>query len=577
MIKVLLRFLKFVGKENEKRFKLAVVLSIFNSVFFGFQIPAVMYIIMGITSGGPLKKYIVGSFAVLAASAVLQILVQMKSTMLQTRAGYNAAAFKRIDIAQKLRYLPMGYFNENSIGNISSIVTNTMESLANVATRAVLLITRGVIDIVIFIIIIAFFDIRVAAISAFGTLLFFIVNAFKQNAGKKCTEEKLDADNELISEVVEYIQGIAEVRSYNLFGKRSKKLNEANLRTIKTNKKMEFAFIPYSFAENAIIRLGESAIILFSVFSFCNGTMNLIYAIGMTIMSFIIFSSLESAGSYSALVHAINVCVEKAESVLELENMEIDGKTEKPLSADIELKDVVFSYDKKKVIDGISLKIPAKSSLAIVGSSGGGKTTLTRLLARFWDIESGEITIGGENIKDFNIDTLMSNFSFVFQNVYLFNDTIENNIKFSNPAASHEEVVRAAKKASCDKFIDSLPGGYNTVIGEGGTSLSGGEKQRISIARAIMKDSPVIILDEATANVDPENEKELAEAIESLTKNKTVIMIAHRLKTVRNADNIIVVDKGKIVQQGTHGSLLKEDGIYRRFIDSRELAVSWRL
>lgn len=577
MIKVLLKFFKFVGKENERKFILAIFLSIFNSIFSGLRIPAVMYIILGITSGGPLGKYIAGSSAVLAASAVLSILVQMKSTMLQTRAGYNAAAFKRIDIAQKLRYLPMGYFNETSIGNISSIVTNTMENLSNVATRAVMFTTSGIIEIAVYIIIIALFDIRIAAIVLAGTLIFFAVNFFKQNAGKKFTEEKIDADNALVGEVMEYIQGIAEVKSYNLFGRHSKKINRANARAVKANKKMELSYIPYSFAESMIVRFSETAIILFCALSFCGGTMNLLYAVAMTVMSFVLFSSLETAGSYSSLIHAVDVCVQKANSILELKNMNIGGKTEKPQNTDIELKNVVFSYGKKKVIDGISLKISSKSSLAVVGPSGGGKTTLTRLIARFWDIDSGEITIGGENIKVFSIDTLMENFSFVFQNVYLFNDTIENNIKFSNPSASHEEVVRAAKMASCDKFIEKLPDGYNTVVGEGGANLSGGEKQRISIARAIMKDAPLIILDEATANVDPENEKELVEAIESLTKDKTVIMIAHRLKTVRAADNIIVIDKGKIVQQGKHGSLLKEDGIYKRFIESRELAVNWKI
>ena len=257
--------------------------------------------------------------------------------------------------------------------------------------------------------------------------------------------------------------------------------------------------------------------------------------------------------------------------------MDVDGEDIKPQNCDIELKNVEFSYERRPIINGVSLKIPAGQTLAIVGPSGGGKTTLTRLIARFWDVDGGEITLGGKNIKDYSIDSLMRNFSFVFQNVYLFKDTIENNIKFSNPNASHEEVVAAARKACCHDFIEALPDGYNTVIGEGGATLSGGEKQRISIARAIMKDSPVIILDEATANVDPENEKDLTEAIESLTKNKTIIMIAHRLKTVRNADNIIVVADGKIAEQGNHDKLMSMNGIYKRFVNSRELAVSWKL
>ncbi|MBR0099219.1 MAG: ATP-binding cassette domain-containing protein, partial [Treponema sp.] len=231
----------------------------------------------------------------------------------------------------------------------------------------------------------------------------------------------------------------------------------------------------------------------------------------------------------------------------------------------------------KKIIDGVSLTIPARTTTAIVGPSGGGKTTLCHLLARFWDVDSGTVTLGGKNVRDYDMDSLMANFSFVFQNVYLFHDTIANNIRFGEPNAPMERVIEAAKKACCHDFISSLPNGYDTVIGEGGASLSGGEKQRISIARAIMKDAPIIILDEATANVDPENERDLMEAVRELTREKTVIMIAHRLKTVRNADQIIVLDKGRIAEQGKHDELMKMNGIYARFIDSRKKAVSWKL
>ena len=271
------------------------------------------------------------------------------------------------------------------------------------------------------------------------------------------------------------------------------------------------------------------------------------------------------------------VCVDKANTILELDTMDIDGKEIKPQNCNIELDHISFSYDRRKIIDDVSLSIPEKTTTAIVGPSGGGKSTLCNLIARFWDVDEGKVTLGGVNVKDYSMNSLMNNFSFVFQTVYLFADTIENNIKFGRQDATHEEVVAAAKKACCHEFISQLPNGYDTVIGEGGSSLSGGQKQRISIARAIMKDAPVVILDEATANVDPENEKDLMDAIEALTKEKTIIMIAHRLKTVRHADQIVVVDKGRIAQQGTHEQLMTQDGIYKRFVDAREQAVSWKL
>ena len=257
--------------------------------------------------------------------------------------------------------------------------------------------------------------------------------------------------------------------------------------------------------------------------------------------------------------------------------MDIAGRDIEPVAHDIDVEDVSFSYDKRKIIDGVTIHIPEKTTTAIVGPSGGGKTTLCNLISRFWDVDEGCVKLGGMDVREYSMDSLMKNFSFVFQKVYLFADTIANNIKFGQEDASMEEVIAAARKACCHDFIMALPDGYDTVIGEGGASLSGGEKQRISIARAIMKDSPVIILDEATANVDPENEKELTEAIEALTKDKTIIMIAHRLKTVRHANQILVVDGGRIVQQGTHEELLEQDGIYRRFVTAREQAVGWKL
>lgn len=299
--------------------------------------------------------------------------------------------------------------------------------------------------------------------------------------------------------------------------------------------------------------------------------------IGMSICAFMLYSSLEQAGNYSALLHTIDVCIDKAQEILDLDTMDIDGKDIQPENHNIDIENITFSYDKRKIIDGITLHIPEKTTTAIVGPSGGGKTTLCNLISRFWDVNSGEIKLGGVNVKDYSMDSLMKNFSFVFQNVYLFADTVANNIKFGRENATMEEVIAAAKKACCHDFIMSLPNGYDTVIGEGGASISGGEKQRISIARAIMKDSPIIILDEATANVDPENEKELVDAIDALTKEKTIIMIAHRLKTVRNANQIVVVDKGKIAQLGTHNELMSQDGIYKRFVNAREQATSWKL
>ncbi len=577
MFEILAKFFRFCGRENGNKFKLSMVIGLIEALASAMKIPAVMYILIGLMSGEPMKKYICGSLVIMAAAVVVGVLCKRFSTVLQTEGGYNAAAFARIKIAEHLRYLPMGYFNGSSIGEISSVTTNTMEALGDVATRVVMLTTQGILETSMIVLMILCFDWRIGLISAAGVLVFLLINSRMQKAGKSISENKVACDTELVNQIMEYIQGIAEVKSYNLLGAQAKKLNDANKACAEVNTKMELTFIPYHFFQTAVTKITGAVIVACSAYFFISGTMSAVYAVGMTIAAFMLYASLESAGSYSSLLHTVSVCVDKANTILALDTMDIDGKQIKPENHDIELRHVSFSYDKRKIIDDVSLSVPQKTATAIVGPSGGGKSTLCNLIARFWDVDSGEITLGGANVKDYSMNSLMENFAFVFQTVYLFADTIENNIKFGRQDATHDEVVEAAKKACCHDFIMKLPDGYDTVIGEGGASLSGGEKQRISIARAIMKDAPIIILDEATANVDPENEKELVDAVEALTKEKTIIMIAHRLKTVRHADQIVVVDKGRIAQLGTHEQLMAQDGIYRRFVDTRTQAVSWKL
>lgn len=576
MIEILLKFIRFSGKENGDKFKLSIVLGVIEALAAAMKIPAIMYIISG-SNLEPMEKYIYGSLLIMVISISIGVFCKKYSTVLQTKGGYNASAFTRIKIAKHLRYLPMGYFNSNSIGEISSVTTNTMEILGDVAARVVMLTTQGILETSMIILMLLIFDLRIGLVALIGIVVFFIINSMMQRVSKKDSEKKIECDIELINQIMEYLQGISEVKSYNLFGKQSKKLNDANRACEKINTKMEMLFVPYHFLQNITTKITASIIVLLCAYFYINDTMELVYCIGMTISAFMLYSSLECAGTYSSLLHVVSICVDKAEAILKLDTMDIDGEEIKPINHDIELNHVSFSYDKRKIIDDISLFIPEKTTTAIVGPSGGGKSTLCNLIARFWDVDEGSVTLGGINVKDYSMNALMSNFSFVFQNVYLFQDTIENNIKFGSQEASHEEVIEAAKKACCHEFISKLPDGYNTVIGEGGASLSGGEKQRISIARAIMKDAPIVILDEATANVDPENEKDLMDAIEALTKEKTIIMIAHRLKTVRHADQIVVVDKGRIVQRGNHDQLMKDDGIYKRFVDARKKAVSWKL
>jgi len=577
MFTTLKRFFDFCNNEDRKKLYTAICLGVVRAIFAALRITAIGAVVMGILDDNMSDKNIWLAVVILAASVLGQLLINLKTTMLQTEAGYHSCSHKRIEIAEHLRYLPMGYFNDNSLGHITSVTTNTMEALSDVATRVVMLTTQGILTTFVITVFVFIFDWRIGLLLTAGVAVYALINSAMQKKTRKGAPIQQKANRELVSAVIEFIQGIAEVKNYNLVSERAKKLEK----TIKAKQygdtHLEFDVIPFITLQEIVTKLTGVLMCTASVYFYINGSMSLLYCIMMMISSFMVYEILDVMAGFSALIRSVGVCVEQASEILSIPEMDINGDDIKPASHDIELKNVTFAYENRTIINGIDLRIPEHTTTAIVGPSGGGKTTLTNLMTRFWDVQDGEVLLGGQNVKNYSFDSLMRNFSFVFQRVYLFEDTIANNIRFGEPDAPMEKVIEAAKKARCHDFITSLPDGYDTVIGEGGASLSGGEKQRISIARAIMKDSPVIILDEATSNVDPENEEELTKAIEELTKEKTIIMIAHRLKTVEHADNIVVIDGGRIVQQGKHAELMQQDGIYRTFVEDRKKAVSWKL
>lgn len=577
MIQIFRRFFAFSGKENRHKFIRSIFLGVLKAIFEAMKIPAIAVTLHGVLSGDLTVQHILLSFGIMLLSVAGNAFANYRSTMLQCEAGYGTCADKRIEIAEHLKYLPMGYFNRNSLGYITSVATNSMEALADVATRVVMMVTQGILTTIFVVLMILLFDLRIGGIAVFGVLLYFAINSLLQKKSKTIAPLKDSSDRKLVEKVLEYVQGIAEVKAYNLTGKKSRALNEAIDENSAANTKAEMAFVPIMFLQNLTAKLLGVVVAIISVAFYLNGTMELLNAVVMILAAFILFGALDTAGNYSALLRNVDLYVGKAQAVLNMPTMDIDGKDIIPSSYDIDVENAEFSYDKRKIIDGVSIHIPQHTTTAIVGPSGGGKTTLCHLISRFWDVDKGCVKLGGVDVREYSMDSLMRNFSFVFQSVYLFQDTIANNIRFGQSDAPMEKVIEASRKACCHDFIMALPDGYDTVIGEGGASLSGGEKQRISIARAIMKDAPIIILDEATANVDPESEQELTAAIEALTKEKTILMIAHRLKTVRHADNILVIDKGRIAQSGTHEQLMEQGGIYRRFVESREQAVGWKV
>ena len=396
----------------------------------------------------------------------------------------------------------------------------------------------------------------------------------------------------LVESVLEYIQGMGIVKAFGMEKDSTQFIDSAIKASCRDNLKLTKASVPYDALKQVVVRVFSVLLLLASIYFWLNGSLSLAYGVILVIASFMVFNDLENAGNMASLLQMLAASMDTANSIDDTPVMDEKGADVVPASSEIVFDNVDFSYKvngcgadregglghaDRKILDHVSFTIPAGTTTAIVGPSGSGKTTMCNLIARFWDVDAGRITVGGKDVRDFKLDSLMKNISMVFQNVYLFADSIENNIKFGCPDATHEQVVEAAKKAWCHDFIMDLPDGYETVIGEGGSTLSGGEKQRISIARAILKNANIVILDEATASIDPENEHLIQQAISELTIGKTVIVIAHRLATIEHADQILVVDKGQVVQKGTHQQLVQQEGLYRRFIAIREQAEGWSI
>lgn len=575
MIKTLSKIYQFSGKM-QGTMKKAILFSVLHSLFDMMSFGALAMVFSGLTDGFT-TSMIWMIFGITLASMLLKIYCSYISDFGKVQIGYFMCAEKRIHIGDRMKYMPMGYFNDHNLGNLTSVVTTTMGDIENNASMVLTNILGGYIHAAIITIVMLCIDWRIGLTILCGILLFTWCIGRLQKKSETVSPQRQQAQEALVSNVLEYVQGMLIVKSFNLGQNSNSKMGQAILDSKDKNLKLERTFVPYNMLQQIIFYGTSILVIVEGLYFYLNGTMALSICLLMTVASFMLFSQLQSAGNTSSLLRLLDVSIDKVNEIDNTPVMDEHGKPINPPNYNIVFDDVSFSYGEHKILDHVSLSIPEKTVTAIVGPSGAGKSTLCNLIARFWDVDDGKITIGGIDVRDYTLDSLLTNISEVFQKVYLFADTIENNIKFGNPAASHNEVVKAAQKACCHDFIMSLPDGYDTVIGEGGATLSGGEKQRISIARAILKDAPIIILDEATSSVDPENENLLMGAISELTKDKTVIMIAHRLKTVRNADQIFVLSGGHIVQTGKHEDLIRQPGIYADFIGIRKKAIGWKL
>lgn len=580
MIHLIRRLLDFSGKERNALI-VSFIFSLLNAIFEMLPIIAILTVLSEMFStvdGGLMSASTVWkSFVIMLASIAGRIVFSNLSCMKRTIGSFSMCANKRLEIGERLKRIPMGYFSDNRLGDIAAAVTTTLEDIENNAVTVLEKVAGGFIHAIVIGIWLLSYEWHIGLLSFIGLGVSLLIYAGIQKAGKRLSPKRQEAQVNLVTGVLEYVQGMGVVKAFGLGETSEKGMNAAIEESADANIRLERVFSSLIGIYLTVFKLVRSSILIVAPYLLLGGEITSVKCLLLLVSSFMIYSGVEMFGSMASIARVIEASLDRLDNVLDMPVLDEQGTDIMPEHFDIELEHVSFSYGGENVIRDVSVKIPEGTTCALVGPSGSGKTTLVSLVARFWDVQEGNIRIGGYDVKEYTCDSLLRNFSIVFQNVYLFEDTIENNIKFGASDATHEMVVKAAKKACCHDFISELPEGYQTLVGEGGASLSGGERQRISIARAILKDTPIVILDEATASVDPENERELQQAIAELTKDKTILMIAHRLSTIRNADQILVLDKGYIVQQGTHQALMQQEGLYRRFVDIRKQAIGWQI
>ena len=579
MFKTIKRIMNWCGNFKGKIY-LGFVFSFFSYIFAAAPVAvtaiAISDLFMSKKAGTPFNtKLILYSVLFILLFIILRFLFDYLRARFQESISYELIARDRLAIGESLKRVSLGYFQSVSTGNILSSITTGLNMLENMGIIMLNVFIGGYLNFIAIFLGLLFISPVSSLIALVAAALSFCFLLMISRISTKHAPLEAENNKELIGATIEYARGLPVVKSFCKGGTGTASIEKAIENSRKIHINGELGFIPGNCLHQLSLKCGSIGLIIAAIAGMFSQNLSLASSLMIIFFSLTIFNSLEPISDSTHVLAVINDALDQIDALKQDNFIDENGKNIKLDNFNIEFKNVDFGYDSRQILNNVSFTLPEKTSTAIVGPSGSGKTTIINLLARFYDVQAGSISVGGHNLKEFTCDSLLSNISMVFQNVYLFNDTVRANIAFGKPDTTEEEIINAAKKACCHDFIMALPDGYDTVIGEGGGTLSGGEKQRISIARAMLKDAPIIILDEATASIDPENEHLIQHAISELTVGKTIITIAHRLATIENADKILVVDEGQIVQQGNHNQLIKEEGIYKRFIATREKAEQW--
>jgi ATP-binding cassette subfamily B protein len=580
MFQLFRRILDLSGKFKG-RIQGAFVCAVLECILSKMPIVLAFYVLAGFYQNTLQPKQCLYVGIGLVVIVVLQALVHFMSDRLQSAAGYMMFAEKRMELGGHLRKLPMGYFTAGNIGKISSILSTDMIFIEEVAMSTIANMMSYMLSAIILIIFMFMLNWQLGLVAIVVSVIATIAAGKMNQLSLKEAIGRQEQSEHLTDAVLSFTEGIGVIKSYNLIGEKSEELTENFRKSKNTSIGFEEKMVPWTRGLNILYGFGAAIIFGLSIWLQQSGSLSLAYLLGVLLFVFDLFGPLKALYGEASRLTVMNSCLDRIEEVLKEQELPDTGIEKIPDTCgnnpEIRFSHVSFAYKEKDVLQDISFDLPKNSMMALVGPSGGGKSTIANLLARFWDVKSGSIQVRGKDVRNVPLANLMEHISMVFQRVYLFQDTIYNNISMGNPDAAEEEVYEAARKARCYDFIMAFPDGFQTVVGEGGATLSGGEKQRISIARCILKDAPIIILDEATASVDTDNESYIQEAISELVKGKTLLVIAHRLNTIQSADKILVISDRRIAQSGTHYELMQQNGIYRDFVSIREKASGWNI
>ena len=577
MLDIIRRILRLSGKTKSKLL-LSFAVGFLESVMPSLSLLFMFFSFRWYLAGNIRMKRIIWVALFLLCSLVLRFIFKLLEYRLQSGAGYEIVCNQRLALGEKLLHLPMSFYHDTDAGELSSVVNDDLVFVEGMAMSFLSKIISAMISIVLLMLTLLILDFRIALLALLAYPFAILVHHQTQQIYQRKSKERQTAHAATSSVMLEYLHGIYVVKAFRITGIQKKRLEGVLKNLEMTSYDFEMAGMPYMTLYFVIFNL-FTAVILFAVaFFFSDGSLPLEKTLLLVITAFSVYAPMETLGMTSGILRLMNECIHRMETVLETPDMDKQGESITPAAFDIRFRNVSFSYGEKQVLTGIDFYAPEKTLTAIVGPSGSGKSTLLSLIARFHDAKSGTVEIGGVDVRRMRSDVVLRNISFIFQKVYLFHNTIEANLRFGNPNAAFADIREAAKKAHCHEFIEKMANGYQTVIGEGGVTLSGGERQRIAIARALLKDAPIILLDEATVNIDPENELLIQEAIDALIREKTVFVVAHKLSPIKNAQQIIVLNQdGRVQETGTHEALIREGGAYRRLWDLQARTNAWNI